>query len=65
MKKLYWKMYQDRNNMTNSVIITKKEMFDEISYLNNEMNEDEDFPVFEPVFITEEEYKSLPEFDGF
>lgn len=66
MKKLYWKMYQDKNNIDGgSVIITKDEMINEISYWNNEANEEIEAPVFEPVFMEEEEFDKLPEFEGF
>lgn len=65
-KKLYWKMYQDKNSIKyRSVIITQEDMINEVNYWNNEGNEDEDAPVFEPIFMTEEEFNKLPEFKGF
>lgn len=65
-KKLYWKMYQDKNSINgSSVIITQEEMIREVNYINQEYGEDEDFPVFEPVYMTEELFNNLPEFGGF
>lgn len=66
MKNLYWRMYQDKLNVHGrSVIITQEEMMNEIKHAREYYSEDEDFPVFEPVFITEEEFKNLEEFEGF
>lgn len=65
-KKLYWRMYQDRENIDGtSVVITQEDMIREVMYLWNEGNEEDLFPVFEPVFMTEDEFESLPEFEGF
>jgi hypothetical protein len=66
MKKLYWRMFQDKDNMEGlSVVITQEDMINEVNYWNNEGNEEENPPVFEPVFMEEEEFKNLPEFEGF
>jgi hypothetical protein len=66
MKKLYWRMYQDKQSVDyNSVIITYEDMLSEVYYWNNEANEEIDAPVFEPVFMEEEEFNKLPEFKGF
>lgn len=66
-KKLYWRMYQDKNSINyTSVVITQKDMIQEVEYIYNEYGEEyDDLPVFEPVFMTEEEFNNLPEFDGF
>lgn len=65
-KRLYWKMYQDKDSINgSSVIITQEEMIREVNYINQEYGEDEDFPVFEPVYMTQEEFNNLPEFGGF
>lgn len=66
MRKLYWKMYQDKDSIEfQSVIITQEEMIREVEYINKEFGEDYDFPVFEPVYMTEEDFNNLPEFEGF
>lgn len=66
MKKLYWRMYQDKNSVNHgSVIITQGDMISEVHYWNNEGDEEMDAPVFEPVFMEEEEFNNLPEFKGF
>ena len=63
MEKLYWKMYQDRNSVNGtSVIIKEEQIKDEI---NAAREYDALLPVFEPVFMTEEEFNNLPEFKGF
>jgi len=64
---LYWKMWQDAEctgASYNSVIITDKEMKETIESHRGESFNGE-FPVFEPWFITEEEYNKLPEFEGY
>jgi len=67
MKKLYWRMYQDKDSVEfRSVVITQEDMIREVEYINNEFGEEYgDYPVFEPCFMTEEEFNNLPEFDGF
>lgn len=66
MKKLYWRMYQDKNSIKyTSVILTQEDMINEVNYWNSEGNEEIDAPVFEPVFMEEEEFSKLPEFEGF
>jgi hypothetical protein len=66
MKKLYWRMYQDMASVKfRSVVITQEDMIREVEYINKEYGEEWDYPVFEPCFMTEEEFNNLPEFDGF
>jgi len=65
--KLYYKMYQDKESVKySSVILTKEEMEKEIDlFFKNGMDEDELPPIFEPVMMEEEDFKKLPEFEGF
>lgn len=64
--RLYWRMFQDRKSVNySSVVITQEDMIKEVEYWNNEGNEEMDAPVFEPVFMTEEEFDNLEEFKGF
>lgn len=62
--KLYWRMYQDKKSIKySSVILTEKEMKKEIEGFH--WDEEELPPVFEPVMMKEEDFKKLPEFEGF
>lgn len=66
MEKCYWRMYQDKNNIDgSSVIITKEDMIDEVDYWNNYGDQEEDPPIFEPVFLEEDDFNNLDEFQGF
>lgn len=66
MKKLYWKMYQDKNSTKyQSVTLTEEQMKTEIEYVFGGDYCEELAPVFEPVMMEEEEFKKLPEFEGF
>jgi hypothetical protein len=67
MKKLYWRMYQDKKSTEYaSVILTEDEMKIEIDgYFKDIYDEDELPPVFEPVMMEEKEFKKLPECEGF
>lgn len=66
MRKLYWKMYQSKEETSGqSVVLTLNDMLKEIEAFASEMDEDELPPVFEPVYMTEEEFNDLEEFQGF
>ncbi|MBU4317105.1 MAG: hypothetical protein KKF30_07505 [Proteobacteria bacterium] len=66
MKKLYWRMYQDKHKTIYglSVVVAQREMLAEIkAYFDDPA--DDDPPVFEPVMMTEAEFEELPGFNGF
>jgi hypothetical protein len=66
--KLYWRMYQDKESVKySSVILTKEEMEKEVDLFFKEGLDDyyENPPIFEPVMMEEEDFKKLPEFEGF
>lgn len=65
--KLYYKMYQDKQSVKyTSVILTEEEMKKEIKYFFSEGRDELELPpIFEPVMMEEEEFKKLPEFEGF
>lgn len=66
MKKVYWKMYQDKYCINfNSVILTEEDMIKEVKGFFEYHDEEDDAPIFEPVYMTEEDFKNLPEFEGF
>ena len=66
-KILYWRMYQDKDSVKyTSVVITQEQMIQEVEYIHKEFGEEYgDYPVFEPCFMTKEEFENLPEFEGF
>lgn len=65
-KKLYFKVWQSSECIGKGYryYIDTIEYIKELSHIckNNEL---EDIPVFEPIFITESEFNSLPEFIGY
>lgn len=66
-KKLYWKQWQDNEcvgDHYNNVIITDGEMREQVE-LQKEEKYNGEFSVFEPWFMTEEEFNKLPEFEGY
>ena len=64
-KKIYYKTYQDRDNIQNlSYVQTEEDMLKCIKIHFNDCPY-ELAPVFEPVEMTEEEFNALPEFRGF
>lgn len=66
-KKIYFKVYQDRDNVGGTYYVETPDG------INNSLPEweechleyDEPFPVIEPVLMTEEEFNSLPDFNGY
>jgi hypothetical protein len=63
-KKLYFKVYQDREDTDIYYI----ETFDNVMKMCKDIDyiiDSELSPVFEPVYMTEEEFENLPEFEGF
>ncbi len=67
-KKIYFKAYQDKNNMNgNSYIDTIENHLKMLNDIISNCEEcgDELFPVFEIVKMTESEFKTLPEFIGY
>lgn len=65
MKKLYWRMYLDKNSIGyNSVVLPDiSKVVEEAKYHFQELKGDP--PVFEPVMMSQKEFDSLSEFDGF
>ena len=67
MKKMYFKIYQDKKNI-DECYVEKKENLEsllEACQTNYQEGSIELFPIIEPVMMTEEEYDILPEFKGF
>ena len=65
-KKLYFKVFQDRECIDYSYFVDKPENINTIieSWEENKVYEELP-PVFEPIFMTEEEYNNLPDFQGY
>ena len=65
-KKLYFRVYQDKENMDSFYVDTKRNTELSIDSWIEEHNEtDEPMPVIEPILMTEKEFEDLPEFEGF
>lgn len=67
-KKLFWKMWQDRESMKEArvfVVLTCQDKVDEVDYFLDPDDDHELPPVFEPVEMTQAEFDALPEFEGF
>jgi len=65
MKKLYWREHQDKKSIGPNVVITTEDMMAQVKGFFEDPYDEELPPIFEPVMMTENEFKSLPEFDGF
>jgi len=68
MKKLFLKVYQTKHLIDSTYFIERVENLPTLLEAEeSEFNENEDYLpfVFEPVFMTEEEFNNLPEFTGF
>ena len=68
-KKLYYRVYQNRENMYGNSFIEKPENIKTIieEWQKNvyECDPDELPPVFEPIFMNEDKFNNLEEFEGF
>jgi hypothetical protein len=64
-KKLYFKVYQDKDNTDGTFYIDTVENVFKLCQDDWYINDVEQPPVFEPIYLTEEEFKRLPEFTGF
>ena len=67
MKKIYYRVYQDKENMCGrSFVKTMSDVSDMINYwVETSDNLGLLMPVFEPVLMTEDEFNSLPKFEGY
>ena len=65
-KKLYFKVWQSQDCVGDGYryYIDTLDHIQELSYMfkNNEI---EDIPIFEPIFMSEDEFNKLPEFSGY
>ena len=70
MKNLYFKVYQNKDSLNGAFFIEEinkiRQMYGLSDYADFlECKEDNSIPVFEPIFMTKEEFDNLPEFEGF
>jgi hypothetical protein len=64
--KVYFKIYQDKESMDDSYVCPKEDLDSTIEAFEEHLMEYGGLShVIEPVLMTEEEYKNLPEFEGF
>ena len=64
-KNIYLKVYQDKENMQSFYIDTVENIKNTIENWKVDFDEGRRSPVFEPVLMSESEFDSLPEFQGF
>ena len=66
-KKLYFKVYQDINNIEGGHYVDTLENINQsfVPWIEDHNDTGELFPCIEPVLMTDKEYSKLPEFDGF
>ena len=66
MKKIFWKMYQDKESTQyNFALMTTDGMNEEVLLYFEDQDEDAYPPVFEPIKMTQKEFDSYETFDGF
>lgn len=67
MAEMYFKVYADKDNMTNYYVDTYDNIIENglDDFMLNHLEDGELMPVIEPVMMTEKEFKKLPEFTGF
>ena len=65
-RKLYFKVYQDKEEINAHYVIPANTLKSEMDSIKEVLTERDMLgPVYEPVMMTEEEFKALPEFEGF
>ena len=64
-KKIYYRVYQDRENMDSYYVETWEGVQNSIEAWEETIEEGDLFPVIEPVYMSEFEFENLPEFQGF
>ena len=65
MRKMYFKIYLDKENIDTHFVEEAEAMIDLFSHFEKNSGEYKLFPIIEPIMLTEEEFKNLPEFEGF
>ena len=70
MKKLFFRVYQNKDSMWSRFFVERSENITKMYGLENSMQYDDcsidnNIPALVPVFMTEEEFNELPEFQGF